>query len=73
MNYIKAIIDRIEEETAVLNLGNGTNINFPKNKLPQNCIEGSAVRIYIAEDKDETTQTQTSAADILNDILNKEQ
>ncbi|MBT5338692.1 DUF3006 domain-containing protein [Candidatus Falkowbacteria bacterium] len=69
MNYIKGTIDRIEEDKAVINLGNGHNLTWPVDKLPTNHHEGDAVRIHITEDVEQTTISENTAVNVLNEIL----
>jgi len=69
---IKAIIDRFEEEKAILKTEDNKNIFWPKEKLAGNLKEGSSVIIVITDDKKDEESNKKLAKDILNEILNVE-
>ncbi len=72
-NFIKGIIDRIEEGTAVLSLDNGQIINWPLEKMPADCVEGTAVIISIFKDGEMAEdEKKIMAKNILNEILDVE-
>lgn len=70
-NYIKGIIDRIEDEKAIISLVDGQKINWSLEKIPADCVEGTAVKISISKDGelDEEDEKKIMARNILNEIL----
>ena len=64
------IIDRFEEDKAVLKTDDNQSIIWPKNKLPADLKEGSALTFAISEDKLKEAGSAKLAKDILNEILN---
>ncbi len=70
---IKATIDRLEDEKAVLKTSKGESIIWPKNSLPQSIQEGTVLRIALTTDKQSETADQELAKDILNEILHNPQ
>jgi len=66
----KITVDRFEGEQAVLKTENNTTINWPKNKLPADCREGSSLLFAISNNPQENKDSKQLAKDILNEILN---
>ncbi len=54
---MKFIIDRFEEEFAVLETDNGL-VDMPKCLLPENAREGSLIEISVCEDETNTRREQ---------------
>lgn len=46
---MKYIIDRFEDEYAVIELSDGKTVNVPKSILPENVCEGSIINIAVDE------------------------
>lgn len=66
---IKGIIDRLEEDFAVIILGNNTRVDWPISALPDDLGEGDAITFTINEDAKETKNREEIAKEILNQIL----
>ena len=67
---IKVIVDRFENDKAVLIAKDKNQIIWPKNKLPENTGEGTVLNIDISDNKENTEKNQALAKEILNEILN---
>lgn len=70
---VKLTIDRFEEDKAILKTEDNITIIWPKNKLPKNINEGSALLFLITNDKKEEKFSKQLAKDILNEILGAEE
>ena len=66
---IKFTIDRFEADKAVLAAEDGTNIIWPKDKLPDGAHEGSALSLEITEQAEREKRDQQTAKDIINEII----
>ncbi|MEI6596640.1 MAG: DUF3006 domain-containing protein [bacterium] len=66
---IKFTIDRFEEDKVVLVANDGTMIIWPKNKLPNNIHEGSALSFDITETAEREKSDKQTAKDIINEII----
>ena len=66
---IKLTIDRIESDKAVLITDSGQTIVWPKDKLPENLHEGSALIFDTQEEKAREKKDKQTAKDILNEII----
>jgi len=66
---IKLIIDRIENNQAVLKTEDNQTIIWPVNKLPANTTEGTVLNFLIASNPSEEQDKKQLAKDILNEIL----
>ncbi|MCK4326652.1 DUF3006 domain-containing protein [bacterium] len=53
---MQGVIDRIEEEVAVIQLREGGEVIFPLDQLPEGSSEGSVVEIVIKSDEKATSQ-----------------
>lgn len=68
---IKAFVDRIEEDRAIVLLGEeGLQVVWPLEYLPEDAREGCALRIAVQLDEDATKQNQ-NAIDSLIDRLQR--
>ena len=63
------IIDRFENEQAVLKDEKGRTIIWPKDFLPENLAEGDALDFRIAKDGAAGDERRADARDILNELL----
>jgi hypothetical protein len=68
MKY-KLTIDRFENNRTILVFEDGTNALWPKNKLPDNCHEGSVLDFSINEDQKTEVDKKEMAREILNEIM----
>ena len=69
---MQAILDRFEENFAVLHLDDGQELSVPKTALPENTREGAALFLLITENATEEAHREKLAKSILNEILNPE-
>lgn len=67
---ITAVIDRYEEDSVVLLLGEDEEeqVIFPQDMFPTELEEGDYVRIEIEPDEEKTSAARTEAADLLRDL-----
>jgi len=68
---IKFTIDRFEGDMAVLIDSQGKSIIWPKNMLPNDIYEGSALNFEIATDQERELRDKKTAKDIINEIINQ--
>ncbi|MDD4271616.1 MAG: DUF3006 family protein [Patescibacteria group bacterium] len=66
---IKFTIDRFEEDKAVLIADSGAAVIWPKNKLPADIHEGSALSFKIEEAGEREKLDKQTAKDIINEII----
>jgi len=69
---INITIDRFEGEVAVLNTESGYTINWPKEELPKNVKEGSALNFIITETAESEDEKKELTKNILNELLQTE-
>ena len=72
---MKAVIDRVEGELAVLLLGDKGEfrLNFPLSLLPAGCKEGDILNISIERDLAATEQTKERVTDLMEKLKKKGQ
>ena len=66
------VIDRFEEDKAILKTEDNQTIIWPKAKLPAGLKEGAALTVAMVNDKIKSEEDQKLAKDILNEIINPE-
>lgn len=66
---IKLIIDRIENNYAILKTTDNKAINWPLDKLPNDIKEGSSLSFLIGASPETADSKKELAKDILNEIL----
>ncbi|NQT50333.1 DUF3006 domain-containing protein [Candidatus Kuenenbacteria bacterium] len=71
-NQLKATIDRIEEDKAVLIFDDGQKLIVPINKLPANSTAGKVLELNLIANEDVTEEKENLAKDVLNEILSGE-
>jgi hypothetical protein len=65
---VRAFVDRIEEDGAVLLVGDeGRDAIWPVDSLPQGAREGSVLRVVIRLDEDATRQTE----DVVDSLIER--
>lgn len=67
---LKAVIDRFENNQAVLQTDDGQTLLWPKKNLPDSLKEGSAVYLHLTHAATETKKREALAKEILNEIMN---
>jgi hypothetical protein len=72
---MKAVIDRVEGELAVLLLGDKGEfrLNFPLSLLPASCKEGDILNISIERDVVGTEQAKERVTDLMEKLKMKSQ
>jgi hypothetical protein len=72
---MKAVIDRVEGELAVLLLGDRGEfrLNFPLSLLPADCREGDILNISIERDLAATEQTKERVSNLMDKLKKKSQ
>jgi len=66
-----AIIDRLEEEKAVLKFSDGQTLNVPIDLLPEEAKEGNVLNILFGENSAVKEKKENQAKAILNEILKR--
>ena len=68
--FIKLIIDRFEEEWAILETqeSNPKTFNFPRHLLPKEAKEGTVLNINISIDQEETKRRKDKIQNLLNKL-----
>ena len=66
---IKAVVEKFEDETALLKTNNGSLVRWPKDKLPPNCQLGKVIVFDINEEENYRNKKTKEAKEILNEIL----
>lgn len=67
---IRAVVDRFEEDKAVLLIGDDEiAVNWPRRLLPRGIKETTIIAMEITVDEAATIAAQQSAADLLKSIL----
>ncbi|MBI2459246.1 MAG: DUF3006 domain-containing protein [Parcubacteria group bacterium] len=66
---IELTVDRFEEDKAILVANDGAAISWPKNKLPAEIHEGSALSFDIAEAAEREKRDRQTAKDLINEII----
>jgi len=66
---IKATVDRIEGDRAVLKISDGQTLIWPKTALPAELHEGMVLIITLTEQEEYEKKDKQKAKDILNEIL----
>ncbi|MFZ5363917.1 MAG: DUF3006 domain-containing protein [Patescibacteria group bacterium] len=69
MKFIKAAIDRFEGDSAVIKTEDGQELLWPKQNLPEDAKEGSAVRLGIFTNQSDEEERTRLAKTLLNEIL----
>ena len=69
MGYLEAVIDRIEDDYAILVFEDNQTLMVPAEKLPYGYNEGTVLHVTFISDKESTKKSEDLAKQILNDIL----
>jgi hypothetical protein len=70
---IRALIDRIESDTAVLMLGENEeeSANFPRDFLPEGAKEGDVLKIRIKLEPNKTRDAKAKAAELIKKLSSR--
>jgi len=68
---MRGVIDRIEEETAVIELEDRSQILFPAKRLPQGVGEGSVLKIVITYDAQATKRQREKIRRLQEKLLKR--
>lgn len=66
---VKAVLESIDGDTAVLSLAGGQKINWPKEVLPNKAVPGAGIRLALSLEEDSESADKELARDILNEIF----
>lgn len=66
-----AVIDRLEEDQAVLKFPNDQTLNVPIDFLPEEAKEGSVLDIFFGENFINQEKKENQVKDLLNEILKR--
>ncbi len=69
--FLKAVVDRFENKTAVLKLQDGQTLNWPIKNLPDDVSAGSALRLIISTNQTDQSEREKIAKTILNQLLKR--
>ncbi len=72
MKEVKAVIDRFENDLAVLKI-DGNEIIWPREELPNSFHEGEAIVFQILADHEADKDREQRAKDFLNELLKNEE
>ena len=62
-------IDRFEEKFAVITTSDGQTVRWPIKNLPDDCVQGSMVRLVLKTSGSEQAEREQLAKTVLNEIL----
>ncbi|AEG59248.1 DUF3006 domain-containing protein [Desulforamulus ruminis] len=66
---MRAIVDRFEEEWAVLEVEGSLMWNVPRDFLPEEVKEGSVVQFFFSFDPDATAEAEEEIETLINDVF----
>jgi len=67
--FMNGVIDRIEEQRAVIKLDDGQQVIWPASELPERLTEGDNLRLVLSTVGDVTAEREEMAKAVLNKIL----
>jgi len=67
--FMNGIIDRFEENKAVIKLDDGQQVIWPASELPERLTEGDNLRLVLSTVGDVTAEREEMAKAVLNKIL----
>ncbi len=68
---MQVVIDRIEEDMAVVETDDGSLYDIPKNLIPSDAKEGDVLLIEV--DKDSTIDREQEIVDLMDDVWDEEE
>ena len=72
--FFEVIIDRIEEDMAVVILPGGNDrISCPADLLPETAKESDVIKITVEVDEEKTRQVKKEAQQILSDLISQQE
>jgi len=69
---INAVVDRLEGDFAIIRTFDQQELLWPKNNLPSNVKEGSAVQLILKTDQELEQDQQKLAQAVLREVFNNE-
>jgi hypothetical protein len=69
ITHLDVILDRIEEDKAVLQVAGGSDFIIDRKYLPKEAKEGESLVVTFATNQADTYQREKKAREILNEIL----
>ena len=69
---INAVVDRLEGDFAIIRTFDQQELLWPKNNLPANIKEGSAVKLLLKTDQELEQDQQKLAQAVLREVFNNE-
>ncbi|NIP32814.1 DUF3006 domain-containing protein [Candidatus Saccharibacteria bacterium] len=67
--FMNGVIDRFEENKAVIKLDDGQQVIWPASELPERLTEGDNLRLVLSTVGDGTAEREEMAKAVLNKIL----
>jgi len=69
---IRGVVDRFEGKLAIIKTDDGQEISWPIKNLPEDCQEGSVIRLTLSTSKTDQEEREKIAKAILNEVLKNE-
>jgi hypothetical protein len=70
---LTGVLDRIEEDKAIIRLDDGQEILWPKSKLPEESKEGEVIKIKLSTNRNDTEEREKIVKKLLEEILKREE
>ncbi|MBI3626818.1 DUF3006 domain-containing protein [Candidatus Uhrbacteria bacterium] len=71
--FISGHLARFEGDLAIIKLDDGQELNWPKDKLPQDYKKGSVIKLYLSTNQNEDEERTKMAKTLLNEIFRTSQ
>ena len=62
-------VERFEDKFAVIILSDGQTVRWPIKYLPEDCVQGTKVRLVVKTSANEQVEREQLAKTVLNEIL----
>ena len=69
-SYLPGIVDRLEEDKAIIITEDGQQLIWPIDLLPDGTVEGMAIRLTLKISGNDSEENETTAKAVLKEILN---
>lgn len=70
--FLVGTVDRFEGTWAVLKMEDGQTLNWPREDLPSEVVEGGEIKIFLMTAKTEEEERERTAKAVLNELLKTE-